>query len=42
MTGTQLQKLRFATGSIPLMRMQASPEQLVRISGMGAPVEAAA
>jgi CelD/BcsL family acetyltransferase involved in cellulose biosynthesis len=42
MTGTQLQKLRFATGSIPLMRMQASPEQLVRISGMGAPVDAAA
>jgi hypothetical protein len=38
MTGTQPQKMRFATGSVPLMRVEASPEQLARIAD-GQPVE---
>lgn len=42
MTGTQLQKLRFATASVPLFRVEASPEQLARIAGEVTPVEAAA
>lgn len=40
MTGTQPQKLRFATGSVPLMRVQTSAEQLARIGAL--PVEVAA
>ena len=42
MTGTQSQKQRFATSSVPLFRVEASAEQLARIAGEAAPVEAAA
>jgi CelD/BcsL family acetyltransferase involved in cellulose biosynthesis len=42
MTGTQPQKQRFATSSVSLFRVEASAEQLARIAGEAAPVEAAA
>jgi CelD/BcsL family acetyltransferase involved in cellulose biosynthesis len=42
MTGTQPQKQRFATSSVPLFRVEASAEQLARIAGEAAPAEAAA
>ena len=35
MTGTQRQKLRFSTGSIPLFRAEASAKQLAQIAGEG-------
>jgi CelD/BcsL family acetyltransferase involved in cellulose biosynthesis len=42
MTGTQPAKERFATGSVPLFRAEATAEQLARIAAEGTPVQAAA